>query len=282
MNDTDLLNALSGIDPKYIDEAAFELHEESVSAKKKMNKRKMAKVLYFAVPMAAALLLIVGVAIPAILRVSKKDSSPMAEAPMAAAESSQPAEEPVAEAAPAVEAESADEETSDEAAYEAEEAVAEAAEETAKAEGAADAMMEEADHNAEVAVDEPPAAAAEAESTAEAAQDLSESELYSLKNRDDLSPTNVSAPIILGKAVCDGTVLTIDVTGNIPDDLDKKDYKIREAKDKPDKAPVAEGTLGKMLTKEAGKIRLDISDLKLEKGDYIIEIEGSRAEFTIK
>ncbi len=97
MNGNDLMNALSGLDPKYIDEAAFELHgkpESQSGTGKKAAASIYRKYLFVALPAAAAVLLTVAVSMPAILRMSKGD---MASAPAPASDS--------AEYAPSYEAE---------------------------------------------------------------------------------------------------------------------------------------------------------------------------------
>ena len=96
MNANDLMNALSGIDPKYIDEAAYELHDERASGKGSRensraeshvvditSQKRIRKFVYIALPSVAAIILIMAVALPAVLRVSKSESA--AEAPAAAA-----------------------------------------------------------------------------------------------------------------------------------------------------------------------------------------------------
>ncbi len=106
------MNALSGLDPKYIDEAAFELHGKTVSfadAKKARSK----KALYIALPAVAAAVLFLGVAIvmPTISCLNKGESASMAEstAPAPAAEAEAPAFADEVAEAPAFEEEAASE-----------------------------------------------------------------------------------------------------------------------------------------------------------------------------
>ena len=107
MNNNELFDALSGIDPKYIDEAAFELHGEnadnneagnivSIDAGKAAKARKSAirKMIYIALPSVAAILLIVGVALPAIMRVSKSESASAPAYDSAATAPAEASEEP--------------------------------------------------------------------------------------------------------------------------------------------------------------------------------------------
>ncbi len=74
MNNNDLMNALSGLDPKYIDEAAYELHESNAPVKKNSNYRVM-KYILVALPAAAVILLVVGVTLPMVMRMNKSASS---------------------------------------------------------------------------------------------------------------------------------------------------------------------------------------------------------------
>ena len=60
MNGNDLFTALSGLDPKYIDEAAFELKEKAAPTKQPKTV-SFRKIMYIAVPSAAAILLILAV-----------------------------------------------------------------------------------------------------------------------------------------------------------------------------------------------------------------------------
>ena len=85
MNGQDILDALSGIDPKYIEEAA-DTQNNLVDITSVKRRRSIRKTLYVVLPSVAAILLIVAVALPAVLRVSKSESATMAEAPAAAAE----------------------------------------------------------------------------------------------------------------------------------------------------------------------------------------------------
>ena len=113
MNGNDLFTALSGLDPKYIDEAAFELKKEVTPARQSKTVL-FKKIMYIAVPSAAAILLILAVSFPAMFRVSKSESATSApsEAPSfdAAAEAPQAeaADEAVAEAPQAEFAEEAE------------------------------------------------------------------------------------------------------------------------------------------------------------------------------
>ncbi len=68
------MDALSGLDPKYIDEAAFELHSVPAGTKK-VHRFRMNRGLIIAMPIAAAVLLMVTVALPALIRMGGHSSS---------------------------------------------------------------------------------------------------------------------------------------------------------------------------------------------------------------
>ncbi len=68
------MDVLSGLDPKYIDEAAFELHSVPAGTKK-VHRFRMNRGLIIAMPIAAAVLLMVTVALPALIRMGGHSSS---------------------------------------------------------------------------------------------------------------------------------------------------------------------------------------------------------------
>lgn len=106
MNANDIFTALSGIDEKYIDEAAYELHsDDRKSGSEKdgtvgkvvdiTSKRRIGKFVKIVLPSVAAIILIVAVALPAVLRVTDNASS------TAMSESAAPAADEAASEAPA-------------------------------------------------------------------------------------------------------------------------------------------------------------------------------------
>ena len=91
MSGNDIFNAISNIDPEYIDEAAYELHsredaENSVSGSSitdissRRRTLRTRKFIWVALPSVAAVLLILGVAVPAILRTGSTQPAATAEA----------------------------------------------------------------------------------------------------------------------------------------------------------------------------------------------------------
>ena len=256
MNGQDILDALSGIDPKYIDEAAYELKDagkvvDITSANRRRNTRKF---LYVVLPSVAAILLIVAVALPAVLRVSKSESASMAEAPAAASEAAAPAED----AAMADEAPSMTEEAESPAMAEEAEAVDEAP--TLDTNGAQSYKRAEGE-------------AAKSESSEEAVAEAAEAEA---------AP---AATWQMTEAKFENGILTLDLSGEVPEDLLEKDYYLIAQ----DPASTQEDILGAPLTDIAGKdalkdghLVLDLSKLSLQKGAYVIEIEGVWIRFEVK
>ena len=75
MNGNDLFDALSGLDKMYIDEAAFELHDTPAAKQKKAKIRSIRKIIFIAVPSAAAFLLLVAVALPFVIPHKSSESA---------------------------------------------------------------------------------------------------------------------------------------------------------------------------------------------------------------
>ena len=253
MNGQDLLEALSGLDPKYIDEAAYELKESSnvvdiTSANRRRNVRKL---LYVVLPSVAAILLIVAVAIPAILRVSKSESATMSEAPAAASEAAAPAEDAaMTDEAPTLDTNGAESVTHS---Y--------SADTTAEPE---ETMAKRADNEEAVA------------EAAEAAEATEETEASDEAGTPKWQMT---------EATYENGILTVDLSGEVPEDILEKDYYLIAQ----DPASTQEDILGAPLSdiadKDAlkdGHLVLDLSSQKLQKGAYVIEIEGVSIRFEVK
>lgn len=97
MNEKDLINALSGIDEKYIDEAAYELHDKAAGDDRVVDitsRRRLGKFVKIVLPSVAAIILIVCVALPAVLRVSKSESAAMSDSAPAVEDAAADAEAP--------------------------------------------------------------------------------------------------------------------------------------------------------------------------------------------
>lgn len=242
------MNALSGLDPKYIDEAAFELHGKTVSFAD-AKKARARKNLLIALPAAAAAFILIGVMliVPTMRKLTTSESAAPAASDAAAvapaesaAEAPAYAEEAASDAAPAYEAEEAAEPVG---AYE---EAAEAAGETPKsAENAAE----------EAAVQEPAESAAEEAAPAQ-------------------------GPLGLKRATWFEGRLIVRTEGAVPDDISEFGYAVKGMDEKGNETVYAKGLLGDVLKKE-DPLTLDLTDLALEEGTYTLEIGEEEIEFTI-
>ena len=283
MNENDLFDALSMIDPKYINEAAYELQPQNtdnteakvVDITSACRKNRTRKILLTVLPSVAAILLIVGVAIPAIMRVSgSKASAPMAEA---SAPVGDMAEEAAADSEAAPEADSA---TAPEADFAAEpqadlaEAPADNTAESAGTYGPADeapavAEAEDIAKNENAAEAEPAAntltaeSAAESEPVAEAAE------------------AEEAAYDYIEEAVYENGKLTLTIPDLKPEDAKDMGYTISRFTENGKDIVLSEGTFEKAVYKD-GSYTLDISKLELIKGTYYINIADSSAEFSVQ
>lgn len=264
MSGNDIFNAISNIDPKYIDEAAYELHsqedtEDSVSGNSITDisiKRKTVRarrLIWVALPSVAAVLLILGVAIPAILRTGSTQPAATAEATSEApADNAEAAAEAVDEAAPAAE--------------EVEQAVSEAAAEEPVAD------------EAPAMPDEPLAAGADSKS-----ESNKDRQTYTTDVTEETAAAEeeaVPSPV----AVYENGLLTIDTAELFHGPLDEAEYAIFDISEEQSAEPVAKGKLEdvtkqKELTDEP--LVLDLTSLALKPGEYRIEMETGTAEFTV-
>ncbi len=256
MNADKLLNAISNIDAEFIDEAAYELGSAAVadtSADEKIisihKKQRIRKMIYIALPSVAAVLLILSVALPAMLRLGKSNTAATAEAPAAASEAASEAvaEEPSYEAT--AEAEAASEEPSYDAAAE---APAYEAEPEAPAVEAAGEAAESADEN---------------KRDAKTSQSLNA----------DLAMTDLSAEYKDG-------ILTIDISDIRIDDLSTLRFTISRIDTPSHEGVIAEGPLSDLTdqTKITGdELILDLSDISLDPGNHRIDLGLFTAKFTV-
>ncbi|MCR5651774.1 MAG: hypothetical protein K6F86_11410 [Lachnospiraceae bacterium] len=226
MNEKDLMNAFSGIDPKYIDEAAFELHDSKEHEKKAkiFSIRKTALVL---LPAAAAVLITVSVLYSGLARSSKSESASYA-----------PAESMADEAMPAAEAEPADETSHT---YEAEEA---------------------------------PSDSVQMYDNSTAGQTLAPTGIQDESLKEKREPdTDI--------AVYENGILTIAATETLPEKIDDMEYTIVQREASGEEKTIAEGILGNIM-KEENPLTLDLADLHLPSGNYILTIADRRIGFTVK
>ena len=250
MNQNDLMNALSGLDPKYIDEAAFELHGKPTTQPAqtvkfdaaRMDAAKKARLrrnLLIALPAAAAAFLLIAVAVvfPTLSRLGKSDSASMAESAAPA-----PAYEDSAAEAPSYAAEAAAE---PESAYEAEEP-----------------MMNEA-------VTEAAGAAKSADAVESAAEAPASEE------------SGTSDALGLWEVACMHDTLFVSMHGTLQEPVEEIKYTITGTDDGGLETTYAEGTLGDILL-ERDPLTLDIEAFKLDAGTYTLTIDGESIEFEVE
>ncbi len=246
MKNSDLFNALSGIDSKYIDEAAYELHgkENVVDITSKSRIRRFVLV---ALPSVAAILLIVAVALPAVLRVSKSDSAATAsEAPAASSAGSHSYDDTAM-------AESA------------EETVAEAPA-AAETEEAAPAATENAD-NAKTNDAQTLGPNADYDTTVESEYDTAEE------------------PLVIKEADYSRDILIFRCEADVPDSVLEERYILRRTDVDAAKSKVSEGKLSELsgnISLTDNYIVVNMMDKPLEKGKYRILIGDAKAEFEVK
>lgn len=269
MSGNDIFNAISNIDPKYIDEAAYELHSQEytedsvsgssitdISAKRKTVRAR--RLIWVALPSVAAVLLILGVAIPAILRTGSTQPAATAEAT---------SEAPADNAEATAEAEAVDEVAP--AAEEVEQAVSEAAAE-------------------EPVADEVPAMPDEtltagADSKSESNKDR-QTYTTDVTEETAAAEAEVEEAVPSPAAVYENGMLIIDTAGFIHGSLDEAEYAIFDINAQQSAEPVVKGSLEditeqKEITDEP--LVLDLTSLALKPGEYRIEMETGTAEFTV-
>ena len=305
MNNNDLLNALSGIDPKYIDEAALELHarqqesdsvsEPTISStpashtddtsvitsietadrtrlEKKIRTRRIVSIV---LPTAAVILFSLTVALPFIIRNGKSESS----AP-AASES----------AAPMMSEEAA----SDSAYYDDAEALADTAPAYESAEAASDtAPADYVEEPAAEAASESEYAEADISSASESAKaessvkpDASASNLNTTGSNASAGSTTAkdsdsSSVLGLESAEYADGVLTVNISGTLPENVNTIEYSITGTEETGSDKIYAEGKLSDILT-ETDPLTLDISGSNLPAGTYTLSIGEETIDFTVK
>jgi hypothetical protein len=246
VNNNDLMDALSGIDPKYIDEAAFELHVTPVQTAK-VKAFRTRKAVITTLSAAAVVLLMMTVTLPFVMRLNKSQSASEAAYDSAAADSA------------ASESEAVESEATGGAAYD-------AAEEAAPAYEAEEAAEAPAYDAAENAADSAEPAASQA--TAEKSEAASKTE-------------DAAAPVIgLGKAEYKDGILTVDISAELPSDAGELEYAITGPDGSGKEKTAAEGRLADIMT-EGKPLTLDISHLELQEGTYTLSIGDESTEFTV-
>ena len=305
MNNNDLLNALSGIDPKYIDEAALELHAEQTQEKatetdkpvssapaghaddssvitsietadrtrieKKIRTRRLISIV---IPAAAVILFSMTVALPFIIRNGKSESSAPAASDSASYSAMEEAAadtasyddaEALADTAPAYESAEAASDTAP--AYNAEEPAAEAASESEYAEADISSASESAKAESSV---KPDTSASNMNTTGSNA-----SAGTSAKDSDSSSALGLESA-----EYADG-VLTVKMSGTLPENVETIEYSITGADKTGSEKIYAEGKISDILT-ETDPLTLDISGSALPAGTYTLSIGEETVEFSVK
>lgn len=294
MNGNDLMDALSGLDPKYIDEAAHELHslpEHNARA----GRSRLYKKVFTVLPIAAAVLLMAGVALPMLIRQGSSSttmSDSAAEAPQMEAETGtyapetgDTAYEAEALAEPAYEAE-APTESADKS-----DAASEAAGSAPGHGAAAEESSNQADFAAEKPVSQSDSAsekpASQADSAAEKPVSQSDSASEKPSNQADSAvekPTNqadsAAESISAARASYDDGILRIDKDLNLGEDISEAEYAIIGTDEKGEIKTYAEGKLGDIMTRR-NPLTFDLSDLELTYGEYMITIDDRHFMFEV-
>lgn len=275
MNGNDLMNAMSGIDPKYIDEAAFELHDDTAGKREKSNveqvkaakRARISKGFFVALPAAAAILLTTTVLLSGIFRQSKKESATFA-----------PAEGAASDTAPAFEAE----ETAEAEADYAEEGSY--ADETYEEEPSAEAFSEEA---AEDTMGEAAEAAPELDfedfENAAPALNADDSAQYLIPSSEaDTHKKKTGEEVILGlqKAEYKDGLLTLTIIKTLPDDRGDIKYSVTGKNTDGSDKTYGEGKL-KDILKSKDPLTLDLSALKLPAGTYVLSVGEEKIAFKV-
>ncbi len=252
MNGNDLMNAISGLDPKYIDEAAFELHGKP-AARNRVKTVRFRRSLSVVLPIAAAAALAILVTMPAILRLSKSGQST---SPGPASDSAMNMQsETAAESAPSQDIGDAAAEA--EPAYEAEEPVS----------AFPSAPSEEF--------------AAYGDASAEAGTDGGSAPTDALNDTTTGSATEAAKSAwSFTEAACDDGILTIEVIGTMPGDPGDLAYSITRSDAAGADVTLAAGDLRDVL-KSAEPLTIDITALALTAGDYTLTVAHESIGFTV-
>ena len=281
MNNNDLMNALSGLDQKYIDEAAYELKEmpdPGKSGKAVRKRTSMKRLLYFTIPGVAAAILAVAVALPVVIRTVSSGYAPMAASDAAEYPAPEEAMDSAAdnEAAESAEAQSGYD-TADSAEAQGGYEKAESAETQDGYEGADSAEAQSGYEAAESA--EAQSGYDTAESAGEPIYESAEAAKAEDGSSDQASESAAGVPGF-EKATYDEGRLIIEMKGTLPDDADDLEYMIISVDEKGRETVYARGTLKDILTKR-DPLTLDIEALDLSEGTYTLTVGTESVEFTV-
>ena len=269
MNNNDLMNALSGLDQKYIDEAAYELKEmpDPEKSDKAVRKRtSMKRILYFTIPGVAAAILAIAVALPVVIRTVSSGYAPMAASDAA----EYPAPEEAVDSAADLEA--------------AESAEAQSGYDTADSAGAQSGYDTADSAEAQGEYETADSAGAQSEyDTAESAGEPIYESAEAAKAEDgssDMASESAAGVPGLEKATYDEGRLIIEMKGTLPENADDLEYMIISVDDKGRETVYARGSLKDILTKR-DPLTLDIEALDLSEGTYTLTVGTESVEFTV-
>ena len=262
MNEKDLMNALSGIDEKYIDEAAYELHDKAAGDDRVVDitsKRRFGKFVKIVLPSVAAIILIVCVALPAVLRVSKSESAAMSDS------------------APAVEDAAADAEAP---AYD-EAAVPESEPETAEAESASESTEEAASTSG---------AASETSNLYDATPAEDSEEVMNIKpDREDADRKKATQEVLeipaVSEAEYDRNILVVRFDSELSDIFINAGYRLTRQDASGSGSLVSEGFLGELserISIDGRYLVVNFAEHPLETGKYRLSFGDTFAEFEVK
>ncbi|MBQ6128974.1 MAG: hypothetical protein IJI51_04880 [Lachnospiraceae bacterium] len=270
MNANDIFTALTGIDEKYIDEAAYELHpgdiatgsEEQKPAGKVVDitsRRRAGKFVKIVLPSVAAIILIVAVALPAVLRVTHNAStSAMSESAAPAAADEAAAEAPAEAESPAAAAEAP---------------AADNFEPIAEAPSVATEEAEEASEDAAVA---------EAETAGKSAPE--EDNAYKTARGDEAQMLTAGKGLAVAEADYNDGILTIEFDSDLPAGFADTPYRLTRS-DTGEGSLVSEGVLSELsdhIDTEDNRLIIDLTGGKLPTGTYRLSFGDTFAQFEVK
>ncbi len=274
MNANDIFTALSGIDEKYIDEAAYELHPGDIATGSEegpagkvvdiTSRRRAGKFVKIVLPSVAAIILIAAVALPAVLRVTHNAST------SAMSESAAPA---VAEEAAAEAPAEADEAAAEAPAAAAEAPAADNFEPIAEAPSVATEEAEEASEDAAVA---------EAETAGKSAPE--EDNAYKSARGDEAQMLTAGKGLAVAEADYSDGILTIEFDSDLPTGFADTPYRLTRS-DTGEGSLISEGVLSELsdhIETEDNRLIIDLTGGKLPTGTYRLSFGDTFAQFEVK
>jgi len=267
VNANDIFTALSGIDEKYIDEAAYELHPGDIATGSEegpagkvvdiTSRRRAGKFVKIVLPSVAAIILIAAVALPAVLRVTHNAStSAMSESAAPAVAEEAAAEAPAEDESPAAEAPAADN-----------------FEPIAEAPSVATEEAEEASEDAAVA---------EAETAGKSAPE--EDNAYKSARGDEAQMLTAGKGLAVAEADYSDGILTIEFDSDLPTGFADTPYRLTRS-DTGEGSLISEGVLSELsdhIETEDNRLIIDLTGGKLPTGTYRLSFGDTFAQFEVK